>query len=170
MFENLSDVTLVDSDKSVLNDKINELLIPGWVKAKEEGSDPARGHVIRRSNLQPSPKRFRKDETVEMFLLNILPFSGNNIQFIMLDLSSDVTVHVMQNMRKDIENYCSSLSTHDKYVPRTGELCLAKFDGNVIISLSHIHTLLLFFYFYYQLKFSNLLTLITKTRNGVLKG
>lgn len=129
VFEDLSAVTLLNSDNSVLNDKMNELLIPGWVKAKEEGLDAAGGHVIRKNNLQPVPKRLPLNETVELVLLNILPFSEENIQFIVCDISSPVTIHVFKNMRKEIEDYIKSLSSHDKYVPRTGELCLAKFAG-----------------------------------------
>ncbi|XP_075223493.1 uncharacterized protein LOC142325515 isoform X2 [Lycorma delicatula] len=130
-YEDLSAVRLLMKDKTVLNDKINELMIPGWVKAKEEGADPSANHVLRRNNLQPAPKRLPKNETVELFLLSILPFSGDNLQFVMLDLKSDVTKHVLKNMKDDIEEYCKSLPSDDKYVPRTGELCLAKYaeDG-----------------------------------------
>lgn len=130
-FEKLSSVKLIKrDDKSVVNDKLCELMIPRGVVAVTEGSDPSEGHIYRRNKL-PLNKPLPIDETLDLVLLSVLPFSGKNIQFVMFSAESDVFKHVSGSLSEDISQYCSALPADDRYVPRTGELCIAKFadDG-----------------------------------------
>lgn len=85
--------------------------------------------VLTRENL-PLNKELPVNAEISMVALNILPNSSNNVQLIMCDISSDVFNHVTDQLRVDIEKYIKSLPPDDKYVPRIGELCLAKYSGN----------------------------------------
>lgn len=88
----------------------------------------AEGQVLRKSKL-PLNKPLPENETVKLVVLAMLPFTGVNIQFIMFDPTTDVFQHVSTSFPKIIDEYLKSLPKDDKYVPRTGELCIAKYAG-----------------------------------------
>ncbi|XP_011703601.1 PREDICTED: LOW QUALITY PROTEIN: tudor domain-containing protein 1-like [Wasmannia auropunctata] len=98
-----------------VNDKINELLIPGW---KRPNSDDYTCYMMKDIEVASLG---RVNDTVQALVL----FKVRGDQFTLAPLDVQLVTHVSEVMPAMLKEYCE---TTEYYIPRTNELCLALFE------------------------------------------
>lgn len=111
-------VCLTTSTGECVNDKINQLLIPGWKKDENDDNKCYMLHHIKTANLG------RVGDTVDVFVLYVR--KDNQTTYMMAPHDIELITHITNVMPAMLAEYCEKT---EYYIPRMEELCLALYDG-----------------------------------------